>query len=80
MLAEKAIEVAHGAANRWTDNIFTLRQWCSNNFPEAKEQLEHMYKEVGITDDFDYVELSQAIPLRAVGDQMLERQFSNDIM
>ncbi|XP_052489238.1 meiotic nuclear division protein 1 homolog isoform X1 [Gossypium raimondii] len=42
---KKAIEVAHGAANRWTDNIFTLRQWCSNNFPEAKEQLEHMYKE-----------------------------------
>lgn len=28
------------------DNIFTLRQWCSNNFPEAKEQLENMYKEV----------------------------------
>lgn len=29
-----------------TDNIFTLRQWCSNNFPEAKEQLENMYQEV----------------------------------
>ncbi|XWS72131.1 hypothetical protein CRYUN_Cryun02cG0013900 [Craigia yunnanensis] len=69
---KKAIDVSHGAANRWTDNIFTLRQWCSNNFPEAKEQLEHMYNEVGITDDFDYVELSPAIPLRAVGDQMLE--------
>ncbi|GMI89445.1 hypothetical protein like AT4G29170 [Hibiscus trionum] len=67
---KEAIEVAHGAANRWTDNIFTLRQWCSNNFPEAKEQLEHMYKEIGITDDFDYVELSPpAIPLRTVGDE-----------
>ncbi|XP_039166288.1 meiotic nuclear division protein 1 homolog [Eucalyptus grandis] len=41
-----AISVAHAAANRWTDNIFTLRQWCSNNFPEAKEQLEHMYQEL----------------------------------
>lgn len=30
----------------FADNIFTLRQWCSNNFPEAKEQLEHLYKEV----------------------------------
>lgn len=29
-----------------TDNIFTLRQWCSNNFPQAKEQLENLYKEV----------------------------------
>lgn len=28
------------------DNIFTLRQWCSNNFPQAKEELENLYKEV----------------------------------
>ncbi|KAI3422889.1 uncharacterized protein J3R85_011626 [Psidium guajava] len=55
---KNAILVAHAAANRWTDNIFTLRQWCSNNFPEAKEQLEHMYQEVGITDDLDYLEMS----------------------
>ncbi|XP_068647213.1 meiotic nuclear division protein 1 homolog isoform X2 [Aristolochia californica] len=52
---KNATEVAHTAANRWTDNIFTLQQWCSNNFPEAKEQLEHMYKEVGISDEFDYL-------------------------
>ncbi|CAK7324892.1 unnamed protein product [Dovyalis caffra] len=56
-IAEKAIEVAHVAANRWTDNIFTLRQWCSNNFPQAKEQLENMYQEVqsvlGVTLSFD---------------------------
>ncbi|PWA42198.1 Meiotic nuclear division protein 1 [Artemisia annua] len=35
--AEEAIKVAYEAANRWTDNIFTMRQWCSNNFPQAKE-------------------------------------------
>ncbi|XP_031378276.1 meiotic nuclear division protein 1 homolog [Punica granatum] len=57
---KEAIAVAHAAANRWTDNIFTLRQWCSNNFPEAKEQLEHMYKEIGITEDFEYLELPSA--------------------
>ncbi|POO00591.1 Meiotic nuclear division protein [Trema orientale] len=61
----KAIEVAHSAANRWTDNIFTLRQWCSNNFPQAKEELDNLYKEVGITDDFDYLELSP-VPLSSV--------------
>ncbi|KAK4601783.1 hypothetical protein RGQ29_011061 [Quercus rubra] len=64
---KEAIEIAHAAANRWTDNIFTLRQWCSNKFPEAKEQLENMYKEVGITDDFDYLELS-AVPLSEAAD------------
>ncbi|XP_038700567.1 meiotic nuclear division protein 1 homolog isoform X1 [Tripterygium wilfordii] len=69
---KKAIEVAHASANRWTDNIFTLRQWCSNNFPQAKEQLENLYTEVGITDDFDYLELAPAVPLSIVGDQMLE--------
>ncbi|KAL6221042.1 hypothetical protein ACLB2K_008794 [Fragaria x ananassa] len=62
-----AIEVAHAAANRWTDNIFTVRQWCSNNFQSAKEQLEHVYKEVGITEDFDYLEMSP-VPLSSVGD------------
>ncbi|KAI3895527.1 hypothetical protein MKX03_022178 [Papaver bracteatum] len=54
---KNAIEVSHAAANRWTDNIFTIRQWCSKNFPQAKEQLEHLYTEIGITDDFDYLEL-----------------------
>ena len=29
-----------------TDNTFTLQQWCSKNFPNAKEQLEHLYEEV----------------------------------
>ncbi|KAG8049517.1 hypothetical protein GUJ93_ZPchr0009g2433 [Zizania palustris] len=51
-----AIGVAHAAANRWTDNIFTLQQWCSTTFPQAKEQLEHMYREVGITEDFEYLQ------------------------
>ncbi|KAI3861786.1 hypothetical protein MKW92_005580 [Papaver armeniacum] len=54
---KNAIEVSHAAANRWTDNIFTIRQWCSKNFPQAKEQLEHLYTEIGITEDFDYLEL-----------------------
>ncbi|KAI3447079.1 hypothetical protein Pfo_003744 [Paulownia fortunei] len=69
---KKVIEVAHTAANRWTDNIFTLRQWCSNNFPQAKEQLDHLYIEVGITDDFDYLELPAVVPLCSTGDQVLE--------
>ncbi|KAL3625401.1 Meiotic nuclear division protein 1 [Castilleja foliolosa] len=67
---KNAIEVAHAAANRWTDNIFTLRQWCSNNFPQAKEQLDHLYAEIGITDDFDYLELPAAVPLSSPGDQV----------
>ncbi|WCJ42616.1 hypothetical protein M5689_023413 [Euphorbia peplus] len=69
---KKAIEVAHAAANRWTDNIFTLRQWCSNTFSQAKEQLEHLYNEIGITEDFDYLEPLSIAPLNSVGNQMLD--------
>ncbi|KEH27244.1 putative meiotic nuclear division protein [Medicago truncatula] len=63
----EAIEVAHTAANRWTDNIFTLKQWCSNNFPQAKEQLQSMYQEIGITDEFDYLEMTP-LPSKVVAD------------
>ncbi|KAF4398569.1 hypothetical protein G4B88_013658 [Cannabis sativa] len=66
-LLRNAIEVAHAAANRWTDNIFTVRQWVSNNFPQAKEELDNLYKEIGITDDFDYFELSP-MPVSSVTD------------
>ncbi|EYU30672.1 hypothetical protein ABFS83_11G055300 [Erythranthe nasuta] len=68
---KKAIEVAHASANRWTDNIFTLRQWCSNNFPQAKEQLDSLYNEVGITDDIDYLEIP-VVPVCSTEDQMVE--------
>ncbi|CAA6660963.1 unnamed protein product [Spirodela intermedia] len=51
-----AIEVAHSAANRWTDNIFTLQHWCSTSFPQAKEQLVHLYREAGINEDFEYLQ------------------------
>nr|GEY03602.1 hypothetical protein [Tanacetum cinerariifolium] len=30
----------------FTDNIFTMHQWCSKNFPQGKEQLEHLYNEL----------------------------------
>ncbi|CAN0838849.1 Meiotic nuclear division protein 1 homolog [Linum grandiflorum] len=62
---KKAIGVAQSAANRWTDNIFTVKQWCSNNFPQAKEQLESLYTELGITDDLDYLEYGPALLLNS---------------
>lgn len=38
-----------------SDNIFTLQQWCSTTFPQAKEQLEHLYKEVNVISHFLHV-------------------------
>ncbi|CAH9098532.1 unnamed protein product [Cuscuta europaea] len=68
---KSAVQVAYAAANRWTDNIFTLREWCSNKFPQAKEQLDHLYNEVGITDEFDYLELPAAVPHLPDKDQIV---------
>ncbi|KAK8933925.1 hypothetical protein KSP39_PZI016068 [Platanthera zijinensis] len=50
---KSAIAVAAAAGGRYTYNIFTLQHWCSSNFPQAKEQLEHMYKEVKVLEEFD---------------------------
>ncbi|GJP42109.1 hypothetical protein CLOM_g1700 [Closterium sp. NIES-68] len=52
----KVTRIAKDAANRWTENIFSLQQWCNDQFPEASEKLAQLYQEVGITDDIDYVE------------------------
>ncbi|CAM6099697.1 unnamed protein product [Calypogeia fissa] len=52
-IMKKSTQMAHDAVNRWTENIFILQKWCSSTFPEAKEKLEQMYAEVGITEDFD---------------------------
>ncbi|CAH9110461.1 unnamed protein product [Cuscuta epithymum] len=68
---KSAVQVAHAAANRWTDSIFTLREWCSNKFPQAKEQLDHLYNEVGITDELDYLELPVAVPHLPGKDQIV---------
>nr|GEV17182.1 hypothetical protein [Tanacetum cinerariifolium] len=47
----KTIKQKYHSVRNWeqyeyfTDNIFTMRQWCSKNFPQGKEQLEHLYNE-----------------------------------
>ncbi|MCL7046786.1 hypothetical protein MKW94_024849 [Papaver nudicaule] len=62
ILAENAIEVSHAAANHYTIFGWMQQSWCSNNFPQAKEQLEHLYTEVIISTttyryNRDYLEL-----------------------
>ncbi|KAH9615739.1 hypothetical protein KSS87_007503 [Heliosperma pusillum] len=49
-------------------NVFTLKQWCANNFPQAKEQLESLYQEAGVTDEFDYIEVPSLASLASTDD------------
>ena len=45
--------VAKDAANRWTDNIFTIRSWVVKNFCMESSTFNQQFE---IPDDFDYVE------------------------
>lgn len=40
------------AANRWTDNIFTLQSYCANNFAIDRSQFNEQFS---IPEDFDYI-------------------------
>ena len=45
-------EKAKLAANRWTDNIFSLQSYCSNHFSIERSQFNEQFS---IPDDFDYI-------------------------
>ncbi|XP_014251585.1 meiotic nuclear division protein 1 homolog [Cimex lectularius] len=46
-------EVAKEAANRWTDNISSLKSWCKNKFFIEEDVIN---KQFGIPEDLDYIE------------------------
>lgn len=54
LLAQKRTEAekAKQAANRWTDNIFTLQSYCANNFSIERSQFNEQFS---IPEDFDYI-------------------------
>jgi hypothetical protein len=45
-LAGKAAEAGKLAANRWLDNIDSLRGWCKKTFVGHEEELSNFFKEV----------------------------------
>ncbi len=51
--AESDIVEARDAANRWTDNILTLRKWCSEKFGIDEEAFNSSFS---VPEDLDYVE------------------------
>lgn len=43
----------HDAANRWTDNIFSIKSWCKNKFHFEESVINKQFR---IPSDFDYIE------------------------
>ncbi|XP_065893128.1 meiotic nuclear division protein 1 homolog [Dysidea avara] len=48
----KETTVAMDAANRWTENVFSLKSWCKNKFGFLESDID---KQFGIPEDFDYL-------------------------
>jgi hypothetical protein len=53
VLAERKVKIAKVGADRWTDNVYTLRSWVIQKRGCAGGEAD---KWLGIKDDFDYVE------------------------
>lgn len=51
-LLESEISTAKDAANRWTDNVFSLKSWIKKKFPVDENQIN---KQFGIPEDLDYI-------------------------
>ena len=50
---QKETVMAKEGANRWTDNVFTIKSWCVRKFGLEEKMID---KNFGIPEDFDYVE------------------------
>ncbi|KAL8207172.1 UNVERIFIED_CONTAM: Meiotic nuclear division protein 1 [Gekko kuhli] len=46
-------KVAKEAANRWTDNIFSVKSWAKRKFGFEESKIN---KTFGIPEDFDYID------------------------
>ena len=49
----KETTMAREAANRWTDNVFTIKSWCTRKFGVEEKMID---KNFGIPEDFDYID------------------------
>nr|CAI5844515.1 unnamed protein product [Callosobruchus analis] len=50
---ERKSEELKNAANRWTDNIFSMKSWCQKKFMVESKVLN---KQFGIPEDLDYID------------------------
>ncbi|XP_066284962.1 meiotic nuclear division protein 1 homolog [Branchiostoma lanceolatum] len=50
---QQETQVAKDAANRWTDNVFSIKSWCKRKFGFEESVLD---KQFGIPEDFDYID------------------------
>ena len=53
--AKEAARAAKDAANRWIDNIWTLRSHLANKFEGHGDAVKSLFKQAGVKDDLDNI-------------------------
>ena len=50
---KKETLTAKEAANRWTDNVFSIKSWCVKKFGIEEKKIDKNFE---IPEDFDYID------------------------
>lgn len=53
---KEACTVSRDSANRWLDNLYSLKQWCNKKFAGRETELDQFFEENGLTENVDYVD------------------------
>jgi hypothetical protein len=53
---KEACMTSRDSANRWLDNLYSLKQWCGKKFPGRESELDKFFEENGLTENVDYLD------------------------
>lgn len=53
---KEACTVTRDSANRWLDNLYSLKQWCNKKFSGRETELDKFFEENGLTENVDYLD------------------------
>ena len=53
---KEACIVCRDSANRWLDNLYSLKQWCNKKFAGREAELDKFFEENGLTENVDYLD------------------------
>lgn len=53
---KEACTTSRDSANRWLDNLYSLKQWCNKRFSGRETELDKFFEENGLTENVDYLD------------------------
>lgn len=53
---KEACTTTRDSANRWLDNLYSLKQWCNKKFSGRETELDNFFEENGLTENVDYLD------------------------